>query len=104
MDKVLYGKRNEPAVGLRPARRQRTRLSSVTTAVRLLKLFSVQDHELGISEITVKAHRGKVMRKMKADSLAELVNMAGRLHLAPMPPRNQTAVRSPASESPADPW
>ena len=38
--------------------------------------------ELGISEITVKAHRGKVMRKMKADSLAELVNMAARLRLA----------------------
>lgn len=35
--------------------------------------------ELGISEITVKAHRGKVMRKMKADSLADLVRMAGRL-------------------------
>ena len=41
--------------------------------------------ELGISEITVKAHRGKVMRKMKAGSLAELVNMAARLHLAPAP-------------------
>jgi len=39
--------------------------------------------ELGISEITVKAHRGKVMRKMKASSLANLVNMAARLHLAP---------------------
>ena len=41
--------------------------------------------ELGISEITVKAHRGKVMQKMKADSLAELVKMAGRLRLAPAP-------------------
>ena len=35
--------------------------------------------ELGISEITVKAHRGKVMEKMKADSLADLVKMAARL-------------------------
>ena len=35
--------------------------------------------ELGISEITVKAHRGQVMRKMQADSLAALVKMAGRL-------------------------
>jgi FixJ family two-component response regulator len=35
--------------------------------------------ELGISEITVKAHRGKVMQKMKADSLADLVRMATRL-------------------------
>ena len=41
--------------------------------------------ELGISEITVKAHRGKVMQKMKADSLAELVKMAARLRLAPAP-------------------
>jgi FixJ family two-component response regulator len=39
--------------------------------------------ELGISEITVKAHRGQVMRKMKADSLPELVTMSARLGLRP---------------------
>jgi FixJ family two-component response regulator len=38
--------------------------------------------ELGISEITVKAHRGQVMRKMKARSLPDLVNMAARLGIA----------------------
>ena len=48
--------------------------------------------ELGISEITVKAHRGKVMRKMKARSLADLVKMAARLRLAPAPRRDQPAV------------
>jgi FixJ family two-component response regulator len=37
--------------------------------------------ELGISEITVKAHRGQVMQKMKADSVADLVRMAGKLQL-----------------------
>ena len=41
---------------------------------------------LGISEIIVKAHRGKVMRKMKADSLADLVRTAARLDL-PIPAR-----------------
>jgi len=37
--------------------------------------------ELGISEITVKAHRGSMMRKMRAESLAELVSIATRLRL-----------------------
>jgi FixJ family two-component response regulator len=37
--------------------------------------------ELGISEITVKAHRGQVMRKMKANSLPDLVTMSARLGL-----------------------
>jgi FixJ family two-component response regulator len=39
--------------------------------------------EIGITEITVKAHRGQVMRKMKANSLADLVRMAEGLHLVP---------------------
>ena len=60
--------------------------------------------ELGISEITVKAHRGQVMRKMKADSLPDLVTMAARLGLRSEPsskgdqkcrPRQQPAPRLP---------
>jgi FixJ family two-component response regulator len=39
--------------------------------------------ELGTSEITVKVHRGHVMRKMQADSVADLVRMAGRLGVTP---------------------
>jgi len=52
--------------------------------------------ELGISEITVKAHRGKVMRKMGARSFAHLVNMAARLGIA-------TGDRVNASDS-VDAW
>jgi FixJ family two-component response regulator len=39
-------------------------------------------YQLGISEITVKAHRGQVMRKMNASSFAELINMARKLRLS----------------------
>ena len=37
--------------------------------------------ELGISEITVQIHRGRIMKKMGAGSLAELVRMAGALEI-----------------------
>ena len=63
------------------SRREREVMALVVTGL----LNKQVGGELGISEITVKAHRGKVMRKMKAGSLAELVNMGARLHLAPAP-------------------
>ena len=46
--------------------------------------------ELGISEITVKAHRGKVMEKMKAGSLADLVKMAAKLRVPQTPALRNT--------------
>jgi FixJ family two-component response regulator len=59
--------------------------------------------ELGISEITVKAHRGSMMRKMQAQSVAELVTMASRLSLVPAPEKHgriRRAVLAYASQAP----
>lgn len=58
--------------------REREVMSLVVTGL-LNKQVGV---ELGISEITVKAHRGKVMEKMQAESIADLVKMSERLRLA----------------------
>ena len=51
----------------------------VMTLVVLGRLNKEAGAELGISEVTVKAHRGRVMKKMQAESVAELVKMSERL-------------------------
>jgi len=51
--------------------------------VRVEMRCRVFSHTRGINEVTVKAHRGQVVRKMAADSLPDLVTMAIRLGLLP---------------------
>jgi FixJ family two-component response regulator len=72
--------------GVRDCYASLTRREREVMALVVLGLLNKQvAAELGISEITVKAHRGRMMQKMKANSLADLVNMAARLGLARAP-------------------
>lgn len=75
--------------GLRGLRERHASLSRREREVMALVVSGLLNKqvggELGISEITVKAHRGQVMRKMEAESLADLVNMASRLRISAAP-------------------
>jgi FixJ family two-component response regulator len=79
--KILTGREAE----VRTLKTRYARLSSREREVMALVVLGLPNKqvgfELGISEITVKAHRGSIMRKMEADSLADLINQATRLRL-----------------------
>jgi FixJ family two-component response regulator len=64
----------------------RKRLATLSSREREVMALVARGHinkevaiKLGLSEITVKVHRGQVMRKMQADSLADLIRMCDRL-------------------------
>jgi FixJ family two-component response regulator len=82
---------------LRPLRARHANLTAREREVFALVVSGLPNKqvgsELGISEITVKAHRGSLMRKMQANSLPELVNMASRLRLARARAQNPNGTR-----------
>jgi FixJ family two-component response regulator len=73
------------AVELRALRDRHTSLTPRQQEIMVLVVSGLLNKqiaaELGISEITVKAHRGQVMRKMQVDSLAHLVRAAAALDI-----------------------
>ena len=79
----------DAAINLRALRERHASLTRREQEVMALVVSGLLNKqvgfELGISEITVKAHRGKVMTKMNAASLPDLVTMAARLRLADEP-------------------
>jgi FixJ family two-component response regulator len=79
----------EEEMSLRSLRERHATLSQREQQVMALVVSGLLNKqvggELGISEITVKAHRGRVMRKMKARSLAELVKISAKLRSTDAP-------------------
>jgi FixJ family two-component response regulator len=73
------------AIGIRALKSRYTCLTAREREVMALVVVGFSNKQIGselsISEVTVKAHRGNMMRKMKAESLADLVNIATRLRL-----------------------
>ena len=92
-DAIRYAlERSEATLGsdteLRALRERYASLSEREQAVMALVSSGLSNKqvgsELGITEVTVKVHRGRVMRKMQADTFADLVQMAGRLGMLPV--------------------
>ena len=86
----------------------RRRLHTLTTREREVlpsvvagKLNKQIAYELGISEKTVKVHRGRVMAKMRADSVAELVHLAERIGISPLSADNTNPDSARATDEPA---